>query len=369
MNNHTRQKPTVLLLGSYGRGNIGDDIFLLAALELLGERKIYINSSDDSQLPKVVRGRVKTLATEKFDIRKKLSALREIKYIVYWGGDTWVKWYGDKFPRQLLYKMIFINLAARMLGKRVYYVGCGIGRLSGYSLFLARLSAKLANKIIAREKRSADLLAINGVEVFPDLAVNLPFYNKSKHISDKKQFTVGVSLLYYLPEPEVNFPRLLKKIADLLQRLPDNKFKIVLYPMLVTEQVEKDDLWASQQLLSKLPKDKNVEILYPDDLESAVKMLSDIDLLIGTRLHANILGTLSGTPCLGIAYRPKVASFFKDNGLKDYCIDLDSLDKLESVFWHMYNNYDKITKEFYEVSTSNVKQKERYQRFINDSCN
>lgn len=363
-----RAKPPVLLLGSYGRGNIGDDIFLLAALELLGDRTIYINSSDDELLPAAARGRVKTLATNG-GWKSKIKALRDIKHVVYWGGDTWVKWYGDRFPRQLLYKMIVINLAARLMGKKVYYVGTGIGKLSGYSLFLARTSARLANRIIAREQRSAKLLNTGNITVFPDLAVNLPYYNRTLHAlpAKGKKFTVGISLLYYLPDPEINFPKLIERVAALVKSLPQDKFRVVLYPMLVTQQVPNDDLWASEQLAAALTKN-SVEILHLETLEDAVRVLGTMDLLIGTRLHANILGSFSATPCLGIAYRPKVASFFVDNDLSDYCITLDQLDELEATFWDMYNHYDQVAQRFHEVSTSNVAQHKRYLEFVDEAC-
>lgn len=361
----TNKESPVLLLGSYGRGNIGDDIFLLAALELLGNRRIYVNSADDSLLPEAARRRVHTLSTEKVDFRKKLNMLRDIKAVIYWGGDTWVKWYGDRMPRQLLYKMIIINFVARCLGKKVLYVGCGIGKLSGYSLFLARLSARLAHRIIARESRSESLLATGNVDVQPDLAINIPYYKRSLHKKARKKFVVGISTLYYLPNPETTFPMLTRKLAEFIQSLPEDKFEVVLYPMLRTPQVPMDDVWAADRLQEVLAKRK-LRILKPNSVEEAIGELGNMDILVGARLHANILGTLQKTPCLGIAYRPKVASFFADNDLSEFCIALDNLDDLQRVFWKMYDDYDNVVKRFYEASETNLKAKEIYQHLVRE---
>ena len=57
------KKPSTILLGSYGRGNLGDDVFLVAASELFANHKLYINSADDSLLPESAKGLVETIST------------------------------------------------------------------------------------------------------------------------------------------------------------------------------------------------------------------------------------------------------------------------------------------------------------------
>ncbi|HUB93731.1 MAG TPA: polysaccharide pyruvyl transferase family protein, partial [Verrucomicrobiae bacterium] len=165
----------ILLLGSYGRGNIGDDAFLVAAMRHLPEdAKVYLNSSDDELLPKVAQGRVQTLATTRStDLRNKVRAFRKVKHVVYCGGDLWVELHNSARPRSSLYKMLGMNLLARISGKKVYYLGCGVGDLQGYSLALARMSANLANVVIVREPRSAKLLGGRRSIVLPDLISSL----------------------------------------------------------------------------------------------------------------------------------------------------------------------------------------------------
>ncbi len=366
MTSKQTKQPSAILLGSYGRGNLGDDVFLVAAARLFSKHKLYINSADDAQLPESAKA-VSTISTESMrDIIKKLKVFLEVKNIVYWGGDVWVELYGDRFPRQSLYKMVALNVLARLWGKKVHYIGCGIGRLTGWSLKLARLSARLSHTIIAREKRSADVLGLDSVQVMPDLAINLPYYKPELHRhKEGKPFTIGISLLYHLPDPEKSFPKLAEHIAAFIDSLPADKFKVVLLPMLVSEREPNDDLWASQQVQKLLAGNSAMcEIYHASGLEDMVSKLGSFDLVIGTRLHANILGTFSATPCLGIAYRAKVSSFFRDNDIQQYCIGLDQLDRLPGLFWDMYNQYDDgIARQFYEVSKRNLDQKEAYQAF------
>jgi polysaccharide pyruvyl transferase WcaK-like protein len=363
----TNKETHTLLLGSYGRGNLGDDVFLVAAAELFAHHTLYINSADDSLLPASARGLVTTISTTSpRDAIKKLRVFLKVKNIVYWGGDVWVELYGNRFPRQSLYKMVALNTLARLFGKKIHYVGCGIGKLSGWSLLLAKASGRLSHTIIARERRSAEVLGLAGVEVMPDLAINLPYYRPRLHTlpARSKPFVIGISLLYFVPHPSQNFPRLIEHIAAFISSLPADRFKVVLLPMLVSEREPHDDLWASQQLEAVLGEsDVPIEIYKAKSLQDMVQKLGSFDLVIGTRLHANILATFNATPCLGVAYRPKVTSFFRDNGLNQYCVDLDTLASLTTVFWNMYEQYESVAQQFYEASQRNIAQKEAYQKF------
>ena len=359
-------KPHTLLLGSYGRGNIGDDVFLMAAAELFAHHTLYINSADDSLLPETAKDLVTTISTTSpRDALKKLRVFLKVKNIVYWGGDVWVELYGDRFPRQSLYKMVALNTLARLFGKKVHYVGCGIGRLTGWSLRLARLSARLSRTVIARERRSAEVLGLAGVEVLPDLAINLPYYRPKLHIAPRtgRQFVIGISLLYHLPDPMQNFPRLAEHVVRFIESLSAEKFKVVLLPMLVSDREPHDDMWASKWVQSMAGSGPAVEIYQAKNLQDMVRTLGSLDIVIGTRLHANILGTFNATPCLGIAYRAKVSSFFRDNDIGNYCVGLESLENLSAVFADMYEHYDEVARQFYEVSQQNLAQREAYQKF------
>ncbi len=358
----TKKKP-ILLLGSYGRGNIGDDVFLVAALELFHDRKIYVNSADDKLLPEAAKGKVNTIRTDNVsDIFKKISLFLSISTVVYWGGDVWVKWYENKWQTRPLYQMVILNTLLRLFGKKIAYVGCGIGDLSGYSLTLARLSAKLAHYIIVREKRSANVLSLANIKVLPDIAVNLPYLQPTRHkpLAGKKM-KVAISILYHIPDPKKNFFKLTENISNSLIQLDPSNYELILVPMLVSTQTDHDDLWASQQLYKKMNMHGNVSVSRTASLEEACKLFSRCDLVIGARLHACILTSLQGTPCIGISYRPKVRSFYEDNKLLDMCISLDEVDKLADKIENIHKNYDNTVKRFAAISNQNLAARKAYQ--------
>ncbi|HSX16130.1 MAG TPA: polysaccharide pyruvyl transferase family protein [Candidatus Saccharimonadales bacterium] len=359
-----KQNNQLLLLGAYGRGNVGDDVFILSATALFKGRTLYINSADDSLLPEQARGTVRTISTvSPRDVLAKIKLFLALKQVVYWGGDLWVELYGTKAPRQLLYKMVAMNLLLRLFGKRIYYIGCGIGDLYGASRFLARLSARLARKVVVREQRSAGVLDLPQVAVLPDLAINLPYNRARRHaLPAKRPFAIVISVLWSIPHPEQNFPKVLQAIAGLINSLPAKDFAITLLPMHSTGE-DHDDVWASQQLLSQI-QGHEVTVYANRDLETIVTLLREADLVIGTRLHADILAVLNGTPAIGISYRPKVRSFFADNGLDAYCLDLDDVARLRDVFYRVYDDYKTAADVFYAASKQNLEQRGAYEALV-----
>lgn len=359
------KQESILLLGSFGRGNLGDDAFLLAALKLFNNYRLFINAARVELLPKAAHSKVTPLSTNSNrDFLQKLRVFRSIGHIVYCGGDLWVELYENRFPRQSLYKMVVVNLLARLFGKQVHYLGVGIGDLHGYSLFLARLSARLANNIVVREPRSARVLNLPSVQVLPDLVTNLDIKPQPKTNKQKGKYVIGISILYHLPSPEKNFPRLIKAFKDVLSSLPTENFRIVLFPMLISQDDEHDDAWASARLHEALPL-ADISTFKGREVEDYVAALREVDLLIGLRLHANIIAMLAGVPCLGVSYRPKVAQFFEMNGLGEYCINLADLsaDLLHQKIQHIFSHQEQATDDF-RKSLQQLTEGEGYHNFV-----
>lgn len=203
----------VLILGST-EINVGDGAVPTVSLKkLLGDTDIIINAASDAALPSAIRAWAKTIPTNATKgLAGVVKAILHSDAIIYGGGDLWVELYGDRFPRQALYKMAFLNMLARLLGKRVYYIGCGVGKLSGYSLWLARLSAKLAHAIITRDAASEALLDLPTVTVLPDIAINLPAFddlsnggtrglNAPAKAKTGTKKTIAIAPLYHVPDP------------------------------------------------------------------------------------------------------------------------------------------------------------------------
>jgi hypothetical protein len=143
----------IVVLGSYGRGNIGDDVFLYAVQSIIDPKRVIINSAGVGRLPSDLVGQFETIETNfTKDFLHKLGVLRKARTIVYAGGDVWTLMYEDMVKRKHLYKMCIVNFVARILGKKIIYLGTGVGDLDGFSVWIAKISARLAQYIVFRDQ-------------------------------------------------------------------------------------------------------------------------------------------------------------------------------------------------------------------------
>lgn len=336
----------ILLLGSYGRGNVGDDAFLYVAAKLFEGNELYINSADDSLLPVDLLGKVHTIPTTGYgEIFKKIRVFFSISHVVYFGGDLWVELYGDKMPRQSLYKMVILNTALKLFGKNIAYIGCGAGNISGYSLLLAKLSAYAADLIVVREERTKSLLKLDRVIVLPDLTINLIEASEitKTNLNNTNKVRIGVSVMYHIPDAQSAYPEYIRQMSQILSEIQtrNSSISIELIPMLISGDAH-DDLHVCKELANIVNEETGtkIEILEYESLPDFMSKLSNYTLVIGTRLHTNILAILTGVPAIGIAYRPKVRSFFEQTGFEDLCVSLDNIDTLPNLVTKVIANYD-----------------------------
>lgn len=361
----------ILILGSYGRGNVGDDAFLYVAMKLFKKCKIFINSENDSLLPQDLRNQVTTIKTSGItDIFKKIYTFFTVTHVVYCGGDLWVELYGDKYPRQSLYKMLLLNIVLRIFGKKIAYIGCGAGRIDGFSLTLARTSAKLASLIIVRETHSQKILNIQGIEVLPDLTINLFSTENKKNIGKdyNKSFlkNIGISVMYYIPDACKNYPKYKRELIKVINTILEKQDRrITLMPMLISEE-SYSDLKVCQEIYEEISDahKKKVAILNYSSFEDFLASISSLDLVIGTRLHANILSILNGVPSIGIAYRKKVSSFFYQIDMEYFCVHLDSMERIIDIFSYTENNYAEILQKIQVVKRKIMQKKELYENLV-----
>lgn len=92
---------TVLLLGSYGQTNIGDDLLMWNYLTLLRESgftKIHVNVNTPANIPAPVRREfpnLKIVLTYKTKLKDWFRLLGTVDYVVYGGGTIYKELYGS----------------------------------------------------------------------------------------------------------------------------------------------------------------------------------------------------------------------------------------------------------------------------------
>ena len=95
------KRTSVLLLGSYGQSNLGDDLLMWNYLELLKERgfkKIYVNANTTDLIPepiKKVYPDLHIINTYETSIPEYLRLIRSVDCIVYGGGTLYKELYSS----------------------------------------------------------------------------------------------------------------------------------------------------------------------------------------------------------------------------------------------------------------------------------
>lgn len=337
----------ILVLGSYGRGNIGDDVFLYAVQQFVNPERVIINCADVTKLPKDIQHNFQTIDTYFVkDFFHKLGVLLKVKTVMYVGGDVWTLMYEDVIKRKHLYKMILVNVVLRILGKKVLYVGTGVGDLDSFSLFLARISACFSQYIVFRDQDSARKLSLKREKysVLPDLASVIDMPAK---VPPKKQ--IALSLLYHVSDKEKNYPILKRAFIDLVRVYAEKGYSFVFIPMLKTDEIAHDDVWVGMDIEKEIS-GVSFTVLTKHSVEDVLRVFNESELVVSTRLHAALLSVLVKTPVLAVSYRGKVARAMTDIGLSEYVLHVDDINKLNSSISYILDTYTEAQKKVEDAS-------------------
>lgn len=77
--------------------------------------------------------------------------------------------------------------------------------------------------------------------------------------------------------------------------------------------------------------------------EFHVRLYSDIEIMIGMRLHSLIFAVQNSIPVIGIAYTPKIKRFFYEIGLEEFCLEVDEYNCLESAFYEALKRKEELS--------------------------
>ncbi|MBU3668356.1 MAG: glycosyltransferase [Candidatus Taylorbacteria bacterium] len=354
----------ILVLGSYGRGNIGDDVFLYAIRKHIDERRIYINCADTSLLPDDLHGVFRTIDTHFFrHWIHKIHVFFGLKYIIYAGGDVWTLMFEDRIKRKHLYKMLCVNLVARICGKKVIYLGTGVGDLDSLSVFLSRMTCLFTSYVVFRDQESARKLHLsrNVYSVLPDLASQLKIEGA---ISRKKQ--IAFSLLYFVPNPKKNYTHIRDAYISLAHEYIQKGYDIVLVPFLKTSEVVEDDLWVAKDIMKYIPKEymHHIRICTDHSIFGVTQVFKESILVVASRLHASILSVLSETPVIAISYRGKVSRAMADMGLSQFVLNIDDINKLSTTVSYILDTYPDALQRVSEAKKHVIEYGKNYKAII-----
>jgi len=356
-----KQEGRVIVHGFYGSANLGDEAILSATLKLL---------SKSPQIQPTVFGKYpsKIIETHKipsvnpndaYNSTGYLNLARANAYVL--GGGGLLKDYG-KTSSNVEVWLRWLNVA-KSFGLKTMIWSMGVENLRyEKSKNLIRDALETVDAITVRDSNSKQRLeeigVTNNILVTADPAISLAREHRKKR-SLKERFRVVVSLRHwykynmsFVPNP-LAYNRMLDSIATALDNMID-KWNIEIELMPLRTGSKDDDREVLNSLVRRMQKKPQVLKIYDEtpEIDEALAILSNADLLIGMRLHAVILATSMGVPSIAISYMPKVSDYMSFIDQDDFCLDVEDInsEKLQGLIKNITSNYEAISEALVQSS-------------------
>ncbi|MCU4677332.1 polysaccharide pyruvyl transferase family protein [Catenovulum sp. 2E275] len=321
-----------LISGWYGYKNIGDEIILSAIISSLKKEfqcEVYALSNN----PKFTNefNKCKAARHLPFGLKAWIISVLKLRFFItlYYfvkcdalliGGGGFLSDWQIEAPWIWLRQAIL----GKLLKKKVMLYGIGAGPIR------TKLGKKMTSFIInncidavtVRDKTSYEELINSGVNAEKVHVTEDPVYSlnfERSNSSALKRIGISAAPIYtnesLWPNAKEKYSNYIRAMRNLIVELSSN-YECVFIPMQNTDIKVYDDI-RSNGLLDNF---SIVDI--SSDLNHGVCALSQIDLLIGMRLHAGILAALQNTLVLPIVYHHKVYEFAKKIGVDSEVLEI-----------------------------------------------
>ena len=326
------KKPLGLVHGFYGARNVGDDAILeatAASIRGVGLAPLVVGWS-----PGAVREAVGLPA---ISARRSVSPLYRplcSAGAFLLGGGGLVKDYGGS-PKSLAHWMSGLRLASA-LGVPTMTWSVGVDPLV-FPESLAHVADTLSRVdiVTVRDAESAERLRDAGVR--RDVVVTadpVPAYVASHRGAPRLQGSephVAVALRHWFVSSDTSedpaaFDRAIRALAgafDALHKRTGARFSFVPLRAVPGD----DDRLVASRVVSEMMTSAGRVVKDPaPSVAQTIRRLRDVDVVVAMRLHAAVIATTLGVPTVGLAYAPKVRSFFEALGMDDFCRSVDDVD-------------------------------------------
>ncbi len=306
----------ITILGYYGMDNFGDDLMLKSIIEDFSLKKLKINilayreiswlNSDEYPHVKVMVWPDGKLGKLKF-FRK----VTKNSSIIAWGGGTcFTDEDGDGYFKYMVY--------SKLIGKKVVYLGVGIGNLNRYARKLKTIILiNISNALAFREKESLNkaldyyyLKNINKLYLVEDPA-NRVLNQMSQHLEQNTQNALVVAWRDLSKYSKTTIGNSFSEVIECCNTLCEeyNLDKVIIMD---TDSVI--DPEVSLKLVSLLEKNLNIKIVYDNatSYESKMYILNSSKVILTSRLHIAVAAKYLGKQCFVYNYSPKIKYYVEE---------------------------------------------------------
>ncbi len=305
----------IVLSGYYGFDNAGDEALLsaiTASIKNLAPQVEFVVFSGSPEKTAFLHGIRAVYYMNPFQVLKELATA---DLLISGGGSI----FQDVTSTRSLFYYITVVALAKLLGTPVMFYAQGVGPINkNISKTLMRLIANRVNFITLRDEESGELLTSLGVTKPPRQITADPVFALKATAADHskvqellKEFNpdakplIGVSVREW--EALQGYQA---ELARLLDDLSAQGYKVIFIPLAFPQ-----DIGESEKVAGFM---ESPATIMRENLSSTehLALISQLDGLIGIRLHSLVFAAGGGVPFAGISYDPKVRAFLETFGLK-----------------------------------------------------
>jgi polysaccharide pyruvyl transferase WcaK-like protein len=335
----------VFLWGYYGSCNVGDDLLLLALLDIFSEYKnvklqvIVANLYKEFDRFQNVNFIIQPDLTKyKFRVLKNIifyiKTIKDNDIIIFGGGTSLFETDNIKY-KSLLVKYIILLWNKIFYRRVIIHLSVGIGNVNTLiGTYCLSKILNLSDFINIRDQRSYNraLSLIKNKEKVA-LGCDLAYLYRFESRRHQNRYNIGISLFQYFgyisndKSKAADFYANCKILIEELLAL-NPQINVHLFSF----QTKKGgfDETFNLQLKNDILNDRLHLHLYSSDTLQFIKNIKLIDLCIGMRLHFLILSIINNIPIIGINYQPKIQSEFMSLGISEFCIPINDFSKITS---------------------------------------
>lgn len=225
---------------------------------------------------------------------------------------------------------------------------------------LVKAAIKDSALIVARDMLSYNTLkelkfVKEKVLFCPDVAIRQKYerhdvYDINKYFKYDEKKIVGITLSKPPANEIILTFDLVKKINEQVNMLDSNEYKIIIMPSNYIHDGVSDDYTQCMELKKKLEKKFDISILenrpyFPIEFTT---LLSQLEVLISTRMHVSILATSISIPVIAINTQNKVLSYMKIIGMERFCVEYECMDDIYWMMEEVFLNSKEIKKKLKE---------------------
>ncbi len=313
----------IVISGYYGYDNLGDEAILQGIIHSLRRQSNNLKITVLSARPEVTSRRYQVQAVGRNDIKAVIKEIFHSDLLISGGGSLLqdiTSW--RSIPYYL--GLVFI---AWLFGKKTVFYAQGVGPVNGrIGRFLVSLIGNRVDLITVRDEASRKLLLELGVNpdlievtIDPVFSLSDRFSGKGIKLMEEAGIEIDGPLLGISVRPWNNNDYLEKvaRAADYLLELTGGQ--VVIIPMHYHQDQE-----ISRNLQEMMEKESYILSGNYTPAEM-LGIFSELDFLLGVRLHSLIFAAINQVPFVAISYDPKIDSFLEVLGIRSQ-LDIDELD-------------------------------------------